>query len=338
LKNKIIATTILTLLILAITSAKTEKAYAWGPCTHIYFTERALKLAGNTTLTNIINRNYEWFMAGMMYPDVTVIYYYTNWKSYRDTHAPDFQHRLWQDALTAYQHYGDERPLAFALGVAVHMLQDGITHNLWIPEKIRGTLVQNNIIHPLSEGLLETRLISEDPLTKEMVYWSFDAGLKQFTDDPYFYDAERHVYLTPVEWCDKVLGRTGSESFYDEAVTFDNILKGEPGKSGFYEKGFVIPQAGGWWSIYRTFSDIIKPFVSTRDADKYINQTIDATVKFFKYGNGDDFETYVPQASDPTGYDALKAADSYVVTWTIAIVIIVIAILVVWHRRKVSKE
>jgi LPXTG-motif cell wall-anchored protein len=30
----------------------------------------------------------------------------------------------------------------------------------------------------------------------------------------------------------------------------------------------------------------------------------------------------------------LKSADSYVVTWTIAIVIIVIAILAVWYRRK----
>jgi hypothetical protein len=273
--------------------------------------------------------NKDWFMTGMMYPDVTVIYYYTEWKSYRATHAWTFQHELWTEASTAYQQYGDQRPLAFALGVAVHLLQDSITHNLWIPEKIRGTFVQNNIIHPLSEGLLESRLISEDPLVKAMSIDSFACYNLRFTGDPYFYDTEKGVYLNPVEWCDKVLGRNATESFSDEAATFNTILSG----GNFYTKGFVIPQAGGWWSIYKGFSNAIQPFVSTSDADKYINQTISSTVDFFRYGKGDDPEAFVGQV-DPTGYDSLKAADSFVVQWTIAVVIIVVAVLAFYYKRK----
>jgi hypothetical protein len=330
LKNKIIAIAILALLFLTVTfSAKTEKAYGWGPCTHIYFTERALKIAGNTTLTNIIYKNKDWFMCGMMYPDVTVIYYYTEWKSYRATHAWTFQDELWRQA----QDSNDDRAKAFALGVAVHLLQDSITHNFWIPEKIRGTFVQNNIIHPLSEGLLETRLISEDPLTQAMSIHSFELWNRPFDGCKYFYRDWKGGYLSPVEWADEVLGRTAQDSFTDEASTFNTILSG----GEFYTKGYVIPQAGGWWSIYRGFSDFIRPLVSTKDADKYINQTISATVDFFRYGRGDDPEAFIGQY-DPTGYDALKAADNYVVTWTIAIVIIVIAILAVWYRRKAKKE
>jgi hypothetical protein len=264
-------------------------------------------------------------MTGLMYPDVTVIYYYTEWKSYRATHAWTFQAELWREA----QESGDQRAMAFALGVAVHLLQDSITHNLWIPEKIRGTFVQNNIIHPLSEGLLESRLISEDPLVKAMSIDSFACYEMRFTGNQYFYDTEKGVYLNPVEWCDKVLGRNATESFWDEAVTFNGILSG----GNFYTKGFVIPQAGGWWSIYKGFSDAIRPLVSTSDADKYINQTISATVDFFRYGKGDDPEAFIGQV-DPTGYDSLKSADSFVVQWTIAIVVIVVAVLAFYYKRK----
>ena len=326
-KRKVLVLALMFALLL-ITTAKTEKVYAWGPCTHIYLTEKALKIAGNTTLTAIIMNNKDWFMTGMMYPDVTVIYYYTEWKSYRATHAWTFQHELWREA----QESGDQRAMAFALGVAVHLLQDSITHNLWIPEKIRGTFVQNNIIHPLSEGLLESRLISDPQmgdLVKAMSINSFANYEIRFTDDPYFYDPERGVYLNPVEWCDKVLGRNATESFWDEAVTFNGILSG----GNFYTKGYVIPEAGGWWSIYKGFSNAIQPFISTSDADKYIDQTINATVSFFRYGKGDDPEAFVGQV-DPTGYDSLKAADSFVVQWTIAIVTIAVGVLAFYYKRR----
>ncbi|MGP3705205.1 MAG: zinc dependent phospholipase C family protein [Candidatus Bathyarchaeota archaeon] len=318
---------ILILFALLFFTVNVEKANAWGPCTHIYFTEKVLKLAGNTTLTNIIMKPgmKSWFLTGMMYPDVTVIYYYSEWKSYSATHAWTFQKELWRQACEA----NDDRAKAFALGVGVHLIQDAVSHNMWIPEKIRNTFVQNNIIHPLVEGLLEARLIAEDPLVEAMSYSSFAMWNVPFEGNDYFWSSEKGGWLTPVEWADKVLGRTVANSFSDEASLFNGILSG--GK--FYTEGFVIPQAGGWWSFYKAFSDFIKNFVSTEDANKYIDIAIQCTVEWFKSGQGDNPQAFIGQ-TDPTGYENLKQADSFVVNFTVISIIVCIFIILLYNYRK----
>jgi len=320
---------ILTLLIITISfNASQPKAKAWGPITHMYYTEIALQKAGSTWITDIINNNKDWFYCGLVYPDVTVIYYYTKWESYSATHAFSFQAELWQQAQEAQCPPAQ----AFALGVAVHLLQDCITHNHWIPYKIKTTFVQNNIIHPLSEGLLETKLAGSGELgdrARTLAQNAFNVWNVPLDGYDYFYDEEKGGYLTVVEWADKVLGRTAENSFKDEAATFAQIL----GENAFYSKGYTIPSSGGYWPIFRAISDFLKNFVSTEDADPYINMTINATVEFFIHGSGDNPRDFVPD-NDPTGYFALKNADAFVIQWTVVVTIIFIVIVLFYYKRK----
>jgi hypothetical protein len=319
-KNKVIISILLFIAILMF--QQVHSVEAWGPITHVYYTERALQEAGSTALTDIINANKKWFYTGMMYPDVTVLYYYTEWKAYSATHAWEFQKRLWQDAMTKQSNEG----LAFALGVGVHLIQDSITHNFWIPYRIKTTFIQNNIIHPLSEGFLEAKLASGDPIAESIASTAFNQWNAPFDDSAQWFDADKGRNITPTEWSDKILGNPG---FLDEAATFAGIL----GEKSFYQKGYVIPEAGGWWSIYKGVSDIVKNFVNVNDADQYINQTIKVTVDWFRSGQGDSPQAFVGQ-TDPTGYDNLKASDSYVVSWTIVIVIIFSAVVLFFYYRK----
>jgi len=314
-KTFIIATFIL--IILTLMNTSTTKA--WGPITHVYYTERALKQSSTSTITEIIEKHKDYFYTGVMYPDVTVLYYYTEWTSYSATHAWEFQRRLWQDAKDR----GSEEAMAFALGVGVHLLQDSITHNYWIPYKIRTTFVQNNIIHPLSEGLLEAKLASEDPQAEFIASKAFIMWNVPFSDGDW---SDWGYNPTPAEWCDRILGNPG---FLDECATFSDIL----GSGSFYTKGYVIPESGGIWGIYKAISDAIAPFVSTDDANQYINQSIEVTVKWFSEGQGDNPIVYVGEV-DPTGYDALKSADNFVVNWTITVTIIFILLAVVYYFKK----
>jgi len=306
---------------MALISSVTPRVYAWGPITHVYYTEKALQQTGSTFLTDIIQMNKKWFYCGMMYPDVTVLYYYTEWTSYSATHSWEFQRRLWRDAVTKQSEEG----MAFALGVGVHLIQDSITHNYWIPNKIRGSFVQNNIIHPLVEGILEGKLATEDPIAEAIASTSFIPWNEPFTSSA-FYDPAVGRNLTPVEWADKILG---NPKFLDEAEFFNTILRG----GEFYARGYTIPETGGWWGFYKGFAGLVKLFVNVEDANPYIEQSISVTVDWLRSGQGDNPQAFVGQ-TDPTGYDSLKSADSYVATSAVIIVISFIVIVFLYYYRK----
>jgi hypothetical protein len=279
-------------------------------------------------IASLVNDYYAYFLAGLMYPDVTVIYYYTSWIVYSATHAWTFQEKLWNDAYAK----GSKKAMAFAIGVGVHLIQDCITHNYYIPMKIRATMIQNNIIHPLTEGFVETKLIADPELGYIVKSESTRAfvNYKAPIDDSDAYLKPDGTYMTFIEWTNSILGK-GCD-FSKEAATFDQILS----QRAFYTKGFAIPrEAGPWWAIYGFFSDIISHFVSVEDADPYIKQSIDATVRYFKadLSYGGQPQKFIGEF-DPTGYDALKSADSQVVTYTIIISIIFISLIALYYYRK----
>ena len=328
---------ILSLLLLTVLALETSKVHAWGPVTHVYYTRKALERAKGMPIASLVEQYYDWFLCGMMFPDVTVIYYYTQWKAYSATHAWTFQSNehgspgLWQDAVAK----NSKKAMAFAIGVGVHLIQDCVTHNYYIPMKIRVSMIQNNIIHPLTEGFVETKLI-DDPeigyLCKAESSRAFVLWNKPIDDSEGFRKPDG-TYMTIIEWTNKILGGV---DFSKEAGIFDTILS----QGQFYTKGFAIPrEAGGWWSFYGTISDIISFFVKVDDAEPYIQKTIEITANYFKadisYGGRPlDFIGEF----DPTGYEALKSADSYVVTTTIIVTVIAAAVIMVYHhkRRKAS--
>jgi len=148
------------LLILALTLTITPhvgKAGAWGPNTHLWIVKRALEDASDSPIKRIIMENLDAFYCGLMAPDMAVIYYYTNFESYKSTHSWSFYHELSKLART-----DDEK--AFVYGVACHLIQDAYTHNYFIPRKIMETQIQNAFIHPIVEGVVETKYLTPETM------------------------------------------------------------------------------------------------------------------------------------------------------------------------------
>lgn len=315
--------------------ARIEKTYAWGPITHIYVCERAIQeieREGSTSeLYRIIIENYEWFKCGLMYPDVTVIYYYTNWTSYKFTHSWFRQNQAWEEAKKA----GSRRAMAFALGWGAHLIQDCIAHNLYVPEKIRRTLVQNNIIHPVVEGIVETKIINPNvynfPQGEEMAISAFNEYNHPFNDGTSLSE------LSPVEFAEKVTG--APPEFKAIASQFHNILSGGGfGVSSF--KGYSFGQQRGWmWEIYHGVAKVFAYALRDDDPDLYIRTCIDVTKRWILNGDGGrPQDTLGISNFDPTGDASLKSADAYVVNFTILIVVATVLVIGVYYYRRYKKR
>jgi hypothetical protein len=305
----------------------TPKVYAWGPLTHLVLTEKALNQTPMNTLKAIIVNNYEWFKTGLMYPDVTVIYYYTEFKSYRATHDWSvFYKTLWSDAEAR----ASEQAKAFALGVGTHLLQDSIIHNTYIPLKIKQTLVPNNIIHPTVEAIFEAKLIADYPLIQARAEESFVLWDNPFTDIGM-------EGLTPVEWANQILGKVDDpstledESFTDEASLFNQILYEGGFKSSFM--GYSFGRQAGWlWTVFKGFSQILKYALPMEDAQDYMDETVLKTVEW--YTSEQFLEPGSFSAGDPTGIVELQTADGFVTVWTYVIIILLTLIIIYYYRRK----
>jgi hypothetical protein len=335
-KNKIIIATSFILLLLLMSSVKTEKAYCWGPITHIYICETALKQikdSGQTsTLVQIIEENYEWFKCGLMYPDVTVLYYYTNWTNYQFTHSWYRQNQAWQVASAK----GSRRAMAFALGWGAHLIQDSVVHNVYIPAKIKGTLIQNNIIHPLTEGIVETKVINPNfynyPQAEEATLTAFNKWNVPFNDGTELSN------LSPVQFAEQVTG--APPEFEKTASQFYNILSGG-GFGTMSFKGYAFQQQKGWlWDIYHGVSKVFAYLMRNEDPSVYINQAIEVTKTWLLTGDGGNPQNIVGVAGlDPTGSSALKDADSYVVSVTVLTVVFFVGIvLAIYYYRKKRRE
>ena len=298
-----------------------QKAYAWGPVTHTVYSSNALETANqDSSIVKIIQANREWFDCGLMFPDVTVIHYYTKFASYQATHAWSFYDALYADAIKR----NSPQAQAFAFGVACHLLQDSIVHNGYVPSKIRGTLVQNNIIHPVVESIIEAKLIDESPEAKARAEASFVPYNQEFADAG-MYDSTKKRNLTPCEWAFTILGK----DFTSEADTFNVILTG----GSFYDTGYVIPGGDALWDIYRGFASFLKNIINVEDYEPYKQTTIQRTVDWFNSEQPGNPQMY--SGLDPTGWMSLADADSNVVQWTIVIMVLFIlfGILIIRWRR-----
>jgi hypothetical protein len=266
-----------------------------------------------------------------MYPDVTVLYYYSNWTNYQFTHSWYRQNQAWQVASAK----GSRRAMAFVLGWGAHLIQDSIVHNTYIPAKIRGTFVQNNIIHPLTEGLVETKVINPNfynyPQAEEATLTAFKNWNVPFNDGTELSN------LSPVQFAEQVTG--APPEFEKTASQFYNILSGG-GFGTMSFKGYAFQsQRGGLWDIYHAVSQIFAYLMRNEDPNVYIQQAIEVTKTWLLTGDGGSPQNTVGVTGlDPTGSENLKAADSYVINVSIMTVIVFILIVGVYYYRKYRKE
>ena len=315
------------LIIMFLLAYTSKPAYAWGPVSHLMLTQEAIARAktmnADSEIIRLITKYQSWFYCGFMFPDVTVIKYYTEFKSYHNTHVLTFYDTLWKFAVEK----NSEQAKAFVIGVGTHLIQDSIVHNYYIPAKIKNTLIQNSVIHPVTEGVIESKFISNNVTAQQLAINSFSMYQSPFTDmDP---------QLTPVEFVKQAFGGSETYDYENQANTFSTLLGS---KNTIYgEGGYWVPSGGleGLWGLYKSFAGVLQNFLSVSDYEQFREKTVEQTAEWYAYGSptADGLNSYMNQL-DPSGIDSLRSADSYVVQWFFVIAIITSLLAFVYYKRK----
>jgi len=151
--------------------------------------------------------------------EITVIYYYTSGAKYEATHSWRFQKAMMETA-------SDSCEQAFAYGIAAHLIQDSVSHNIFIPEQIRATLVPNYVIHPIKEAISEAHIISTKPQSFEEMRRSLDI-----------------LYNERPDLIDKVQEQVQASSgtILDVQLLTDILREATASPEGFYSQFFALP-------------------------------------------------------------------------------------------------
>lgn len=208
---------------------------SWGPNFHVDVADQVLKEDGDDTLLKDLARaNEDAFFCGLEYPDSAVIYYYSDFMQYKGLHDWNTADKLWDAAK-------NDRQRAFALGWATHCAMDMVSHNYYIPDKIRSTKIIDAIIHPLYELNTDTHYVNVKASHSMEVHGEFDA------------------------WVATVVGR----DFSEEAELLNQAIGG----GEFYDEAYSIPQQGWLFKTYRVLSNVVKPFVKESMYHPYMDRT-----------------------------------------------------------------
>jgi len=328
-KVKICVLTILFSSIL-ISSTTIQKAEAWGPVSHLMLVteaiDRAKQINPNSEILRIITANQMYFYCGFMFPDVTVIEYYTEFQSYQDTHMLAFYDMLW----TFAESKASDEAKAFTIGIGTHLLQDSFIHNYYIPTKIRSTLITNNIIHPVTEAVIESKYINQNATAQAIAAAAFTAWNKPFDDFTYT-DEQGTRYISPVEFVKIALGR----DYTEQARSFEALLS--PSGGGFYsEEGYWVPGGmAGFWGLYQAFAGVLMNFLSVEDYQTYKETTLQKTAEWYASGQASKqgLNTYM-ESLNPTGIDALNEANAYVAQWFVFMMVLSVVIGAIYVKRK----
>lgn len=337
--NKKLVLISFSILLLTVCFSSIKPVKAWGPISHTVFCNEAIQSAGSTTITNLITtpKNEPYFMCGLMFPDITVLYYYTNFKKYEFTHTWLFYKQLWNDAVTK----GSDEAKAFAIGVGTHLLQDYIAHNFYIPKQITEKWMPNNLIHPFMEFMVETKEVGRnEAIIIERAKNSFTFWNHIFDDSTMVYPIGHSLAGQPMSvigWA-SLIAVGESENWESYANTFNGILTG----GDFYGQGGYTPTgASTFWGIYQAVANSFKNFISTVDYETYKVMTINSTVQWWQSTEISSPDKYVggdPKTSS-TGIDILGAMDQTVyIKFTVVLAGLGLIVLYVYYRRKSGKR
>lgn len=199
-----------------------------GPNFHLNVTNTVLAdpEVNDTLIAKIITENYDDCLSGLAYADVGIFEYYTNFKAYKSLH----NYNTVEELLRLAKDDGDR---AFAYCFKLHLSQDGISHNFYVPAAIKRTKLPNYIIHPITELKLEGNFL--DPRATRLM--------------------ERHAEF------DELVAQASGRDWSDEAKKLNVILGG----GEFYSKAYNPSSTTTFGKIQRGFFWIINRFVSEED-------------------------------------------------------------------------
>lgn len=307
--------------------------FAWGPISHCGLISNAIS---DPTLINglakrLITEQTRYFWEGVMFPDITVLHYYTSFDLYGNTHEWSFYNRLWTAADGTLQ---SDQARAFALGVGTHLIQDAIIHNGYIPDKIKQYLTQNSILHPIIEADIEGLFLSggrwytfESQTRAQNAFISVD---QPFTDPRAITYLELDGEKRPIDFAIQkgLLFTNVTSSEYLGYVKDAHDLVGFLGTPDFYGTGYVIsPEL---WGIYQAAGSVIKNFVSISDIEPFYNSTWKSTVNWWNHeeniGHPEEYVNSPTGSTKPSGSVSLNEANFYVTTWFIVIIVAIFTI------------
>lgn len=219
------------------------KVPAPGPNFHLYTLDKSLAEEPDALITRIILENYDACLCGMMYADVGIFEYYTNFKEYAGLHnynVPDEILRLAKN----------DRDRAFAYCWKIHLATDAISHNYFVPAEIRKTKLPNDIIHPIKELKLEGDYLDSRSNHMMEIHQEFDDIVKQAT------------------------GRDWS----DEAGKLNTIIGG----SAFYSEAYAPETSTFWGRFQNQFYKFISNFVNDKSVIDMEKLTLEETKKILR--------------------------------------------------------
>lgn len=232
--NKIVLVSLLVFLVLLMPIAQSA-----GPSTHVHIDDIVLsspELQG-TNFVKISTENKECFMFGEMATDVVIVHYINSYlnqggSKYEVTHVWNFYEDLANSAT-------DDCERAVAYGVAVHLIEDFLWHNVFVPDMIRTYMLPNLPIHPIGEGLIETYVMKAYPRTFEDMRRSLDIAtdITHPNYRPDLIDFMQNAVLTP----------TGGKKL-DMKIEILRMKEAIASPTGFYSSLFALPE------LYKLFA------------------------------------------------------------------------------------
>ncbi len=131
-----------------------EDAFAWGLCTHVYFSQLliwAIPLA-DPAFRRAVARLPELMLAGACLPDVALFGRHLGAPALNATHQWSVARRLLAAAA-------DDEARALALGYASHLLADIVAHNHFVPAHEQLWLDRPIVTHAASEWVMDAHIM-----------------------------------------------------------------------------------------------------------------------------------------------------------------------------------
>lgn len=324
---------------------------AWGPYTHGYVNKLLIEDDSyQGRIASIIRNNKEYYDACFIATDIVVWYYYTHFSKYEATHSWSFQEEFMKLA-------SNDKELACGYGIAAHLIQDSISHNHFVPNKIRSHSVPNLPLHPIVEAGIEAHVLKNHP----EVFERYRKALEVLLNDKQL-----------LQKFDYAISKRGVVNTEELIRTLNDVM-GNP--NGFYSKYFMLPDiyysfAKGniYVSIFFMLVSVLILYFKILKEKKYYYLVILGFALFLSYfffigglsalTNYQDAERYLKDSKeltkyilsesgwgsrykyDPTGYGEIQQADKDIMlsyTLTIAIVIVLLISFIYFTRKRKRK-
>lgn len=246
--------------------------------------------------------HYDACITGNVLTDSTVFHYVTSFRKYQGTHN-------WGNYERCVETARDREEEAFCVGVGLHLAQDSVSHNMYVPETTQHwSLFAEAVTHPFIESNLDNDYIRKNPnMDTDLTYYLSDENLIKFCGGEDNTNPDNIMYRS-----------TGMDLHWE-----CNAVVGAVSEGGMYQSVFLA----GWfmntgYDIFIKLSD----FLPALDWQPYEQKAKELSRQVF--------QDNPPRQYDPTGFEALNLAEvGYkFVTWIIIIALAILIMVIIIRR------